>query len=101
MTGAGIGVAAVVPNGAAQNLYVADLGTSLEASISYSLSIIKVYDINVEDIERCRLLMTIVLLEESARSKTVKSLACRSVPYWSKKIIQSIPMSSISKKYLR
>ena len=96
-TGAGAGMAAVVPNGVAQGTAtIADFGTSLEASIFYILSIFEVYGIDIEDIERRRFLVLTAMLGENAASQTINSLAERSVPYWSKKIIQSIPMSTIS-----
>lgn len=95
-TGAAAGAAAFVPNGWLQvPVAVADLATFLEVSVLYTLAVAEVHGVHPEDDERRRLLVTAVLLGDSAASSTMKSLFGRSVPYWGKKIVKAIPMQAI------
>lgn len=97
-TGAGAGASAIVPNGWVQApVAVADLLTFLEASVLYTLSVAEVHGLDVEDIERRRLLVTSVLVGNSAANAVLEPLIGRTGPYWGKKIVQSIPMSAINK----
>ena len=96
--GAGAGAAAFVPNGWVQvPAAFADLLTFLEASVLYTLSVAEVHGLDVEDLERRRLLVTSVLVGNSAATATLEPLIGRSVPYWGKQIIKAIPMSAVDK----
>ena len=98
MTGAGAGAAAIIPNGFVQMpVAVMDLLTFLEASVLYTLSVAEVHGVDLEDVERRRFLVTVALLGNSAASTVVEPILGRSVPYWGKKIVESIPMSAIKK----
>lgn len=98
MTGAGAGAAAIIPNGFVQvPVAVVDLLTFLEASVLYTLSVAEVHGVDLEDVERRRFLVTAALLGDSVASATIEPILGRSVPYWSKKIIESIPMTAINK----
>ncbi|MGF2948218.1 hypothetical protein [Microbacterium alcoholitolerans] len=95
-TGAGAGAAAIVPNGWVQvPVAAADLLAFLEASVLYVLSVAEIYGVDVEDTERRKFLVAAALVGNSAMTATVDPLLARTAPYWSKKIIQSIPMSTI------
>jgi hypothetical protein len=97
-SGAGAGAAAVVPNGWVQvPAAFADLLTFLEASVLYTLSVAEVYGLDVEDVERRRLLVTSVLVGNSAATATLEPLIGRSVPYWGRQIVKAIPMSAVNK----
>ncbi len=95
-TGAGAGVAAIVPNIAVQvPAALADMATFLEASVMYVLSLMEIYGLNVEDIERRKLLVTTVLVGD-AGTKVLDKVLGRTVPYWGKQIVKSIPMKAIN-----
>lgn len=96
--GAGAGAAAAVPNGWVQvPAALADLLTFLEASVLYTLSVAEVHGLDVEDVERRRLLVTAVLVGNSTATATLQPLVGRSVPYWGRQIVKAIPMSAINK----
>ena len=96
-TGTAAGAAAVIPNGVVQvPVAAADLVAFLEASVLYVLAVAEVYGVDVEDIERRKFLLTTVLLGDSGAKAVTQSLGKRTVPYWSKSIINSIPMKSIN-----
>lgn len=96
--GAGAGAAAAVPNGWVQVPEAfADLLTFLEASVLYTLSIAEIHGLDVEDVERRRLLVTSVLVGNSAATATLEPLIGRSVPYWGRQIVKAIPMSAVNK----
>lgn len=95
-TGAGAGAAAIIPNGWVQvPVAVADLVTFLEASVLYTLSAAEIHGIDVEDVERRRLLVMCVLVGDSAAKSVLEPLVGRTAPYWGKKIVQAIPMPAI------
>lgn len=97
-TGAGAGAAAIVPNGWVQiPVAAAELVTFLEASVLYALSVAEIHGVHAEDVERRRLLVMSVLLGDAAVKKAVEPILGRSVPYWGRAIVNSIPMSAISK----
>ncbi|MBH0130578.1 hypothetical protein [Salinibacterium sp. NK8237] len=95
-TGAGAGAAAITPNLAVQvPVAIVELGTFLEASVLYTLTVAEIHGLHLEDIERRRLLVTAVLVGNTAVSATLESLLGRTVPFWGKKIVSSIPMATI------
>lgn len=97
-TGVGAGAAAVVPNGFVQvPAALADLLTYLEASVLYTLSVAKIHRVDLEDIERRRLLVTGVLVGNSASTQVLDKVIGRVAPYWGKKVVQAIPMAAINK----
>lgn len=97
-TGAGAGASAIVPNGWVQVPVAAvELVTFLEASVLYALSVAEIHGVHAEDVERRRLLVMSVLVGDTAVKKAVEPLVGRSVPYWGKAIVNSIPMSAITK----
>ena len=75
----------------------AELVTFLEASVLYALSVAEIHGVHAEDVERRRLLVMSVLLGDAAVKKAVEPILGRSVPYWGRAIVNSIPMSAISK----
>ena len=96
-TGAAAGAAAIVPNGWVQVPVAAvDLASFLEASVFYTLAIAEIHGLHPEDVERRRLLVTFVLVGDSAASTLLKPLFGRSVPYWGKTIVKKIPMTAIN-----
>lgn len=96
-TGAGAGASSIIPNGVLQvPVAFADLLTFLEASILYTLSVAEVHSVDLEDIERRRLLVTSVLLGDSAASAVLEPLIGHTAPHWGKQIVKSIPMSAIN-----
>ena len=96
-TGAGAGAAAIVPNGWVQvPVAAAELVTFLEASVLYALSVAEIHGVHAEDAERRRLLVMSVLVGDAAVKKAVEPLIGRSVPYWGRAIVNSIPMSAIN-----
>ena len=98
VTGAGAGAAAIVPNGFVQvPAAVVDLLSFLEASVLYTLSVAEIHGVDLEDVERRRFLVMAALLGDSAATAVVEPILGRSVPYWGKKIVESIPMSAIKK----
>lgn len=95
-TGAGAGAAAVVPNGWVQvPAAFADLLTFLEASVFYTLSVAEVSGVHVEDVERRRLLVTSVLIGNTAATGALEPLIGRTAPYWGRRVVDAIPMSTI------
>lgn len=95
-TGAGAGAAAVVPNGWVQiPAALADLLAYLEASVLYVLSVAEIHRLDLEDVERRKLLVTAVLLGNSAATTALEPLIGRTAPYWGKKVVQAIPMAVI------
>lgn len=97
-TGAGAGAAAVVPNLLVQvPAAMADLLGFLEASVIYTLSVAEIHGLDLEDFERRTLLVTSVLVGNSAATATLEPLIGRTAPYWGKQIVRSIPMSAINK----
>ena len=98
ITGLATGTAVAIPKGVVEKpLALADLLSSLEASVFYALCAMEIYGVSIEDHERRRLIGTIVLVGDSAATKAFRSLNKRTVPYWSKKLIDSIPMSTIKR----
>lgn len=97
-TGAGAGAAAIIPNGWVQvPVAAAELATFLETSVFYALSVAEIHGVHAEDVERRRLLVVSVLLGDAAVKKAVEPILGRSVPYWGKAIVNSIPMSAINR----
>ena len=94
ITGFATGTAAAVPNGVVQTPLAL---ANLEASVFYALCAMEIYGVSIEDHERRRLIVTIVLVGDSTATKALRSLNKRTVPYWSKKLIDSIPMSTIKR----
>lgn len=93
--GAGAGAAAAVPNGWVQvPAAFAHLLAFLEAAVLYTLSVSEVHGL---DVERRRLLVTSVLVRNSAATATLEPLIGRSVPYWGRQIVKAIPMSAVNK----
>lgn len=97
-SGTGAGAAAVMPNGVAQtSAAAADLITYLEASVYYVLCLAEIHSLDLEDLERRRLLVTSVLLGESASSKVLDKVIGRAAPHWGKKMVEAIPMEAVRK----
>lgn len=83
VSGTGAGAAAVVPNGVAQtSATAADLITYLKASVYYILYLTEIHGLDLEELERRRLLVTSVLLGNSASSKGLDRIIGRTAPYW-------------------
>jgi hypothetical protein len=98
LSGAGAGAAAAVPNGVVQvPVAVADLLTFLEASVLYTLSVAEVHAVHIEDVERRRLLVTAVLVGDTAAARVFDGLLGRSVPHWGKLIVDKVPMAAINR----
>lgn len=96
-TGAASGASAIIPNGFAQiAVTAADLSTFLEASVLYIFAVADIYGLDAEDIERRKLLVMTALLGDQSAKTVVQPLLNRSVPYWGKAIVNSIPMSTIN-----
>ena len=95
-TGAVAGAAAVVPNGWVQiPVAAAEMVTFLEASVLYALTVAEIHDVHAEDVERRRFLVMSVLVGDTAAKKALDPLLGRTVPYWSRAVVNSIPMSAI------
>lgn len=95
-SGAGAGMAAVVPNGAVQvPATVADLAAYLEASILYALSIMEVHEVDVDDLERRKMLVSAVLLGNKAATKILDKVVGKVAPHWGKNIVKAIPMEAV------
>ncbi|WP_288292202.1 hypothetical protein [uncultured Varibaculum sp.] len=95
-SGTGAGVASVVPNGAVQApVTLADLLAFLESSVWYVLTMAEIYGMDVEDIERRRFLVMTAFLGNSGVTTATQALGKKSIPYWSKTIINKIPMGAI------
>ena len=96
-SGASAGLASVVPNGLVQGpVAVADLIAFLEASVVYVLTVAEIYGVEIEDFERRRFLVMTALLGNSGTTTATKALGKKTVPYWSHKIINAIPMKAIN-----
>lgn len=95
-SGAGAGAAAAVPNGIVQvPVALADLATYTEASVLYTLTVMEIHGVHVEDLERRRMLVTAVMLGSSASSRILDGILGKAVPYWGKKIVNAIPLETI------
>jgi len=95
-TGAGAGAAAAVPNGVVQiPAAIADALTYLEASVVYVLSLMEIHKLHVEDAERRRLLVTAILLGNTAATQILEKAIGRTAPYWGKEIVKRIPREAI------
>lgn len=97
-SGAGAGLASVVPNGFVQApVAVADLLAFLEASVLYVLTAAEIYGVDVEDFERRRFLVMTALLGNSGATAVTQALGKRTVPYWGSKMVNAIPMEAIKR----
>lgn len=97
-SGAGAGLAAAVPNGLVQApAALTDFAVFFESSVLYVLTMAEIYGVDVEDFERRRFLVTVALLGNSGTSTVTRALGKRTVPYWSRQIINAIPMQAINK----
>lgn len=95
-SGTGAGMVAVVPNGAVQiPAAIADLAAFLESSVLYVLAVAEIHGVNVEDIERRRFLVMTALLGDTGTKTVTQALGKKTIPYWSKTIINAIPMDAI------
>jgi hypothetical protein len=93
--GAGAGAAAVLPNGVVQiPAAIADLGSFMTASAYYALSIAAIHEVDVEDFETRRLLVTAILLGNSANAVLEKAIP-RLAKHWGKQIVAVIPRPAI------
>ncbi|APZ34954.1 hypothetical protein BOH66_12410 [Microbacterium aurum] len=63
----------------------------------YTLSVAEVHGLHLEDAERRRLLVTAVLVGNSASTQVLEKVIGRSVPYWGRKIVEAIPMEAIKR----
>lgn len=96
-SGAGAGASAAVPNGLVQvPVAIADFATFLEASVFYVLAATEIHGLDVDDLERRRLLVTTALLGDSAMKATVRPLTSRTAPYLGKQIVKAIPREAIT-----
>lgn len=96
VSGTTAGMAAVVPNGFVQApVAVADFAAFLESSVMYVLALAEICGVNVEDFERRRFLVTTALLGNSGTTIVTQALGERTIPYWSKTIINAIPKDAI------
>lgn len=96
VTGVGAGATAAVPNGVVQTpAAIADMAANMEASIFYALSVMEVYGISVEDIERRRLLVFSVMLGGSASANVIGNFVPRLAPHWGKMAAKSVPLNAI------
>lgn len=97
-TGAGAGAAAAVPNGEVQvPVAVVELLGFLEASVLFAMSAAEIHGLNVEDVERRKLLVMSVLAGDAAANATLNPLFERTAPYWAQLIVKKIPLSVINK----
>ncbi|WP_197550772.1 hypothetical protein [Trueperella pecoris] len=75
-SGAGAGTTAVIPNGVVQtSAAMIDLVTYLEASVFYILSLAEIHDLDLEDLERRKMLVTAVLIGNSASYNNLKDVS--------------------------
>jgi len=96
-TGAGVGAAAAAPGvgtGIALSLSGGEFVTFLGATALYVLARGEVHGIQTADVERQRLLVTAILLGQSAQ-RAIPVVAQRTGQHWAKAVVKSIPMSSI------
>lgn len=99
MTGGGVGAAATAPGvgtGVALSLSGPEFVAFLGASTHYVLARSEIHGIRTVDIERQRLLVTAVLLDDGA-SRVISTVAERTGKHWAKAVVKSIPKSSIQK----
>ncbi|MFE4994622.1 hypothetical protein ACFRH4_25345 [Streptomyces mirabilis] len=94
-SGGASGAAGIVP-GAAIPTALADVMLFTEASVFYTLSLAEVHGLHPEDLERRRLLALTVLLGDGAKTALDKTIG-RTGPYWARRIVSAIPMSTINK----
>ena len=95
-TGAGAGAAAAVPNAVVQvPAAIADALTYLEASVLYVLSVMEIHKLHVEDAEKRRLLVTAVLLGNTAATQILEKVIGRTAPHWGKEIVKRISRDAI------
>lgn len=96
-TGAAAGATAIIPGDLPLSIpaAVADMLAFTEASVLYALSVAEIHGLHPEDIERRRLLVTLVLLGD-AGTKGLDAVIGRSGAHWAKKIVQAIPMDAIN-----
>ncbi|MSS45352.1 hypothetical protein FYJ43_04710 [Cutibacterium sp. WCA-380-WT-3A] len=95
-SGTGAGMAAAVPNGAVQiPAAISDLGTFLESSVLYVLAVAEIHGVDVEDFERRKFLVMTALLGDTGTKTVTQALGKKTIPYWSKTIINKIPMDAI------
>lgn len=85
-TGVGTGVALSLSGG--------EFVTFLGATALYVLARSEVHGIRTTDVERQRLLLTAILLGQSA-SRAIPMVAERTGPHWAKAVVTKIPMRSI------
>ena len=98
-TGAGVGAAAAAPGvgtGVALSLSGGEFVTFLGASTHYVLARGEVHGIRTTDVERQRLLVTAILLGQSA-NRAIPVVAKRTGQHWAKAVVKSISKSSILK----
>ncbi len=96
-TGAGVGAAAAAPGvgtGVAISLSGGEFVTFLGATALYVLARGEVHGIRTADVERQRLLVTAILLGQSA-NRAIPVVAERTGQHWAKAVVKSIPMSSV------
>ncbi|MGX0781867.1 hypothetical protein [Dermabacter hominis] len=99
VAGSGItaGLASTVPNGFIQApAALADLTAFFEASVLYVLAMAEIFDVDVEDFERRRFLVMTALLGNAGTTSVIQAVGKRTVPYWSKQVINKIPMQAIN-----
>lgn len=95
-TGASAGAAAIIPNGVVQVPVAAvEMLTFLEASVLYTLSVAEVHGVDLEDVERRRLLVMSVLLGDTVASTVLEPLIEKTAPYWGKQLVKKTPMAVI------
>ncbi|WEV47214.1 hypothetical protein OZX62_02715 [Bifidobacterium sp. ESL0690] len=97
VSGFASGASAAIPNGVGQvTVTVADLCNYLESSVLYVFSVAHVYGLDLSDEVLRRFLALVVLVGDSSATTVVNALGKKTVPYWSAKIIDRIPMSSLN-----
>ena len=97
-TGACAGATAAVPNGEVQvPVALAELLGFLGASVLYALSAAEIHGLDVEDVERRKLLVMSVLAGDAAANATLAPLVERTAPYWAEVIVKKIPLPVIWK----
>lgn len=97
-TGAGAGATAIVPNLVVQiPISIGEALTFLEASVLYTLSAADIHHVDLEDIEKRRLLVMTALAGDAASEAVMKPILGRSVPYWGKEAVKKIPMEAVHK----
>ncbi|GAA1352227.1 hypothetical protein [Falsarthrobacter nasiphocae] len=92
-----LGVVTLSGTGAGAAAAVADLVTYLEASVFYVLCLTEVHHLDLEDLERRRLLVTSILLGNSASTKVLNKVIGHAAPHWGKKVVKTIPMAAVKR----